>query len=185
MPCTNKATLAPTLIRRAAGAAILVIAGLSVAHATCDFPPLQEQMSEQAFKQAGLDKLDANELASLNAWISRQADETCAEATADVAAAPASSAPSAPEPEEDRRGFERDFSDIQPIETRIVGEFKGWDGQTRFTLENGQVWKQVRGGSYRTKTVMNPRVTITPEFMGSWAFRVEDVGRVIRVKRIK
>ena len=26
------------------------------------------------------------------------------------------------------------------IQSRILGEFKGWDGYTKFNLENGQVW---------------------------------------------
>lgn len=159
----------------------LILAGLisTQAQANCDIAELGDQMSPAEFKQAGLDKLSEDELNALNRWLREKMD--CSAPAAAAVATPATPA----EPEQDQRGFERDFSDIQPIETRIVGEFKGWTGQSRFTMENGQVWKQVRGGSYRTKSVTNPKVTITPEFMGSWALRVEDVGRVIRVKRIK
>ena len=33
------------------------------------------------------------------------------------------------------------------IQSRILGEFKGWDGYTKFNLENGQVWQQSSAGA--------------------------------------
>ncbi len=47
---------------------------------------------------------------------------------------------------EEIRKFEQ-----EGIRTRIVGEFRGWDGDTVFRLENGQVWRQRLPGqwSYR------------------------------------
>ena len=45
------------------------------------------------------------------------------------------------------------------IQSRILGEFKGWDGYTKFELENGQVWQQSSAGVLRVK-INNPTVTI-------------------------
>jgi len=30
------------------------------------------------------------------------------------------------------------------IESRVDGEFEGWDGETIFPLTNGQIWQQVQ-----------------------------------------
>ena len=39
--------------------------------------------------------------------------------------------------------------DIKLIQSRYVGEFTGWDGQTTFPLENGQVWQLTAKGRVR------------------------------------
>ncbi len=156
----------------------LIVATSAVAQQ--DFSSLEEMMSGEEFRRAGLDKLTPEELAALNAWLSRKPPP---------AAAISSRATSAPapvaQPAEDRRGFENRREDIDAIEAQLVGEFTGWSGKTRFKLDNGQVWQQTRGGGYRASTKVNPRVTIEPKLMGSWALRVEGVNRTVRVKRIK
>jgi hypothetical protein len=30
------------------------------------------------------------------------------------------------------------------VESKIEGEFRGWEGETQYTLVNGQIWKQCR-----------------------------------------
>jgi hypothetical protein len=37
----------------------------------------------------------------------------------------------------------------QGVTSRIVGEFSGWSGKTRFVLENGQVFEQRRPGRWK------------------------------------
>jgi len=45
------------------------------------------------------------------------------------------------------------------IESRIVGEFTGWEGETVFELDNGQKWQQARY-SYRYHYKYRPRARV-------------------------
>ena len=69
--------------------------------------------------------------------------------------------------------------------SRIAGPFTGWDGKTKFVLENGQVWQQVEAGSLRGVSIDSPAVEIEPAFLGSWLLRVEGYNQRLRVRRIK
>lgn len=67
------------------------------------------------------------------------------------------------------------------IESRIVGNFTGWEGGTVFTLENGQRWRLSNGGSYYSKAVPGPKVKIYPAALGGFWLQVEDIGPRVRV----
>jgi len=54
-----------------------------------------------------------------------------------------------------------------------------------FYLENGQVWRQARSGSYRHRTLTNPTVTLVPKALNTWSLEIEGLNRTVRVKRIK
>ena len=69
------------------------------------------------------------------------------------------------------------------IETRIDGEFEGWEGETIFKLMNGQIWQQV-SYSYTYRYAYMPEVLIYPS-RGSCMFRVEGVDKAIAVQRLK
>lgn len=75
-------------------------------------------------------------------------------------------------------------SEVEEITSRIAGTFSGWRGNTRFTLENGQVWEQVEPGRgiYRSES---PRVTIRRGAMGSYLMEIEGVRRALRVRRVE
>ena len=45
------------------------------------------------------------------------------------------------------------------IESRISGDFSGWDGESEYELTNGQVWKQARY-RYQYRYKYSPRVLI-------------------------
>jgi hypothetical protein len=136
-----------------------------------DFSSLEERMSDAEFKAAGLDKLTPEELAALNAWLQHRTAGTAPAATYVP-------------PSEDRTGF-RESTDSNGVVSRIAGPFTGWDGDTRFTLENGQVWEQAESASMRGVNVDSPAVTIRPAFMGSWLLKVEGFNKTVRVRRIK
>ena len=51
-------------------------------------------------------------------------------------------------------------SQPQVIESRIVGRFTGYDGRSRFQLENGQVWAQSQQITRRYPPVDSPPVII-------------------------
>jgi hypothetical protein len=71
--------------------------------------------------------------------------------------------------------------EYETIETRIAGDFKGWDARTIFTLENGTRWKILNGGSYYTPAVASPKVTVTPASFGSFWLDIDGVNQRVRV----
>ena len=70
------------------------------------------------------------------------------------------------------------------INTRILGEFKGWSGYTKFQLENGQIWQQSSEGLLIVR-INNPTVTIKKSFFGTYNLNVEGVNSTIKVRRIQ
>ena len=139
-----------------------------------DFSSLEERMSAAEFKRAGLDKLSAEELATLNEWLRTRGAGT----------APAGAAYAPPVREEDRIGF-YDAPETRSVVSRIAGPFTGWSGKTKFVLENGQVWQQVEQASLKGVNVDSPAVTIEPAFLGSWLPRVDGFNPRLRVRRNK
>lgn len=67
------------------------------------------------------------------------------------------------------------------VESRIAGEFRGWEGRTLFALENGQRWQVAGGESYVSPLLMNPAVKITPGMLGSFWMTVEGVRPRVKV----
>jgi len=79
---------------------------------------------------------------------------------------------------------------LPPIETidkvisRIIGEFQGWSGNTKFELENGQVWQQ-SGNGILSVSLKNPKVTIKKGVLKSYTLKIEGVNSSVKVRRIK
>jgi len=68
------------------------------------------------------------------------------------------------------------------VETRFLGEFRGWDNGTVFALENGQRW-QVLGSSYVSPPEPGPkRVKVAPGVLGSFFLEFEGVRQRPKVK---
>ena len=70
------------------------------------------------------------------------------------------------------------------ITSRILGEFKGWSGYTKFQLENGQIWQQSSEGLLIVR-MNNPTVIIKKSFFGTYNLNVEGVNSTIKVRRIQ
>ena len=68
------------------------------------------------------------------------------------------------------------------VESRIVGEFRGWEGRTMFQLENGQRWQADSSSSYITMPVPGPAVKIAPGALGSFWMTIEGVKPRVKVK---
>jgi hypothetical protein len=152
----------------------LVLLALAAGSASAqEFSSLEERMSAKEFKEAGLDKLTPEELARLNAWLGQEVGEVARNAT--------------PAPPVDRRGFEGSGNNYDDIETRIAGEFTGWDGRDgRFVLTNGQVWQSVDPGSrLRGVKLDSPLVKIEAGAFGAWFLSVEGYNSRVKVKRVK
>lgn len=138
------------------------------------FSSLEERMTEQEFRAAGLDRLSPEELASLNAWIAARLG------TVPTTVAPADRVGFKPE-----GGIFGDDGERGEIYARIEGEFTGWSGRTVFKLDNGQWWQQTDGTTFSVPRMTNPGVEIQPAMMGSWLLKVDGYNRPVRVTRIR
>lgn len=154
---------------------LVLAAALAALPAFAAQPPIQQQMSPEEFKAAGLDKLSAEELARLNGWLGRTIEvETEKAATA-----------AKKQVEADGRGF-WDFGSAEPIASTLVGEFRGFGRGGTYTLANGQVWKQVDATEMAGVRLTNPPVSIAPGMMGNtWYMRVGKYSTRAKVSRVK
>jgi len=154
---------------------LLAFAFSASAAAQQAFSSLEEQMSGKEFEAAGLNKLTPEELTALNRWIRSHSLATLDEGRTTNKGT------------EDNRGSDKKDKQKTPrttINSRLVGSFTGWDGQTIFKLENGMIWQQADKDKFYVKAVENPLVTIKPRFK-SWRLSVEGYDAKCKVKRIE
>lgn len=71
------------------------------------------------------------------------------------------------------------------IESRLVGRFTGWDRNTEFVLENGQVWRCTDCIGVHHSGIESPAVTIRRSFTGVYWLKVEGLNRQAKVRRVK
>ena len=69
------------------------------------------------------------------------------------------------------------------IESKIDGEFQGWEGETIFKLMNGQIWQQSQY-SYTYHYAYMPNVIIYPS-NGLYKMKVDGVDSTIYVQRLR
>ena len=142
-------------------------------------PPIEQAMTPEQFKAAGLDKLSADELANLNAWLNRTITTETARAAEQAAVQTKERV------ESENRGFFH-FGSDEPIEARITGTFNGFRKGNTYTLDNGQQWRQTDTASLAGVRVENPAVRITPSIIGNtWYLRIDGYNTRAKVERIK
>ena len=124
---------------------------------------VEDLMSAAEFNQAGLQKLTPEELAALNRWLNVYSARVVAAVKAPAATASAAS------------------GDV--IESNIEGEFQGWEGETIFKLDNGEIWQQA-SYSYTYHYSYRPKVMIYRSG-GTYRMKVEGLEETIPVKRLK
>ena len=131
--------------------------------------PLQQRMSPDAFKAAGLDKLTPQELQNLDAWLADH-DGKPATRVVDKSGAPV---------------FYPDSHQRTAVDAHIVGHFDGWSGHNRVTLDNGQQWKQIGDDHPLCGASENPTVTIKPSLFGNWLAYVQGCNDMVHVRRVQ
>lgn len=171
------------IVRLVAALAALCFAASAFAQSNPPFSSLEEQMTQREFESSGLDKLSTEELNALNRWIRSRSLVTLDQPRADVGQASTGSRDGLPATPGELPPIDRMAR--EPFETRIVGEFNGWTGNTVFELENGMVWRQDERDRRRFQPMQNPVVVIKPGLLGAWYLTVEGQKRKVRVKRIK
>ena len=125
---------------------------------------LDKMMNQDEFTAAGLNKLSKEELEQLDDWFVRFLAHDAQTVVQ----------------------RDRQIQAIQkaPVIRRIAGRFTGWDGDTIFRLDNGEVWQQRFGGKYRI-SLENPEVEITRNLLGYYELKIVKTGRRIGVTRIE
>jgi outer membrane biosynthesis protein TonB len=122
---------------------------------------VQDSMTAQEFKSAGLDKLSESELQNLNAWLQgyRQKAETKA---AEVAVTEA------------KQKSKSMFSG-EAILSRVNDDnFAGVTGRSIITLEDGTVWKQANPDDrFKAQVTNHPPVRVSH---GSFGYKMHIVG---------
>lgn len=139
---------------------------------------ISDQRGTQAVKKSkrrlfdlGRDKNKAD--ISDNANQAKKVDEPAEEIKATVASNSESSF-----------GKTENLSEPEEINSRILGVFNGWSGETTFELQNGQIWKK-SGNGFLSANVNNPKINIKKGALGSFTLSVEGFNSSIKVKRIK
>lgn len=162
----------------------LICAGLTYTGLTHATTPLEEAMSEAERAASGLHRLSQDEKVYLSEWLaSRERDLLIA----GDPTAPVSSTEIRLEVQEEQASF--GLEQIEPpviaaMKGRLRGRFEGWQGDTKFRLDNGQVWQQRVGGQYNAPRRTQPEVVIEKGRFGYY-LRVVETGRLVGVKRIK
>jgi hypothetical protein len=118
---------------------------------------IKEMMSADEFKAAGLNKLSADEIQRLDAWLQgyRQVTEQAAEKKATAKASAESHAK------------------MDLLVSRVDGTFNGLTGRTVIRLEDGTAWKQANADDrYRAKVTDHPAAAVIHGVFG-YKMRIE------------
>jgi hypothetical protein len=189
-----------TLFRTAMVLALLA-AGAARASAP-EYIKLEQRLSAEQLRATGLDTLSPEQLALLNHLLSQDTravaeaaqPQAAVQVTAAAPAAPAAAsvapaepaalaapaAVAAPDPDSTQRIGLNDA----PILSRAQGEVSGWEPGTEFRLENGQVWKVLKGKMKLREPLQSPAVRVVPGFAGRWFLEVDPDLPKARVYRI-
>jgi len=126
-------------------------------------------MTEREMRDTGVSTLTPTQRHALDEWLSRYTTKVLQTAL-----------------HSEVRGSEPAFgrSSCSPaIESNIAGDINGWDGETVFKLDNGQIWEQAEY-AYTYFYAYRPEVTIYRTSSGC-RMKVEDESDTLLVRRIK
>jgi hypothetical protein len=129
---------------------------------------LQQRMTPEQFKAAGLYKQSPAELAYLEHWLATQ--DKPATKMVDASGEPV---------------FYASKAKRERIDTNIVGAFTGWEKNREFTMANTQVWRVIDPNSHRCKSATDPAVQIKPSLLGTWLMYVPSCYENVHVKRVR
>lgn len=168
------ASRAPALAL-AALLALGAMTGRVTAQESTDNARIEQQMTPEQFRAAGLDRLTPEQLANLNAWLNRtlvvETRKAAVQAKEKV--------------QEENRGF-LNFGSSEPILGRIKGEFRGFGQGRRYILDNGQEWEQLDAATLAGIRLTSPEVRIIPSLVGNaWYMQVGRYGTRAKVRRVK
>jgi len=152
-------------------------------------------MSAEEISATGLGKLSAGELERLKAVVERYKSGEVAvvqqRAAAQVAAVEAKlQETEAKAAAEEARGpgwlkalvtlkrVEAKPDNAVALEARLEGELRSFEGQRRFVLDNGQVWRMTESNYYSGPVLKSPVVRIKPGMLGVFWLEIPAAGRL-------
>ncbi len=168
-------------------AVTLTLAGVSTFAQASEpelFDGLRQEMSSDEQLAAGLYRLTPAEHEFLDDWLRARFDQLEREVVEVKAATAAEVDRRVAQERQAERVAEVAVEKDLPFDAAIVSSFEGWSDNTRFKLDNGQVWQQRHRGVYRHKTT-DTAVRFEQNFLGGWEMTVLSSGRSIAVKRLK
>jgi hypothetical protein len=129
---------------------------------------LQDSMTAEQFKAAGLDKLSPEELKNLNASLrgERRAAETRATEKATAAAEKATAVAT-------EKATKAAHQRIDAFESSLQGPFSGLTGGTIVTLEDGTVWKQANPEDHFRATVPERTGVLVSRGAFGWKMQIK------------
>lgn len=147
-------------------AAILILSGQD------SLLKIEQVMTREELRQTGVSTLSSQQREALNRWLVNYTIHVLS--TAQTVKQRDSGSPP----------VRASGSNCAPaIESTIAGEFNGWDGETIFKLDNGQIWQQTEY-DYMYSYSYRPDITIYQTSSGC-RMKVEGEDETILVKRIK
>jgi hypothetical protein len=164
----------PGVLRAIAFVLLLFCAAVAAADG---WVPIAQRLSAAQMHATGLDTLTTEQLALLDRLLrdetTRAVDATRSEATRAAletrkALAPASLV---------------GLTD-EPIHSRVSGNVEHWEPGYEFRLDNGQVWKVLKGSMRLRKPLVAPEVLVVPGIAGRWFLQVDEDLPKARVYRI-
>ena len=127
-------------------------------------PNIRELMTDEEFAAAGLARLSDDEIDVINSWLVRY--------TAQDAPQLINTSPAVKE------------LNRATVTSKIDGEFNGWNGPTRFVLQNGNVY-ETNSTRHYDYSAIDPEVEITTNWLGIQKMRVLETGKAINVRRLE
>jgi hypothetical protein len=118
-------------------------------------------MTAEELRTTGVTTLSALQRQELDRWLSRYTDLVLG-----------------------TRKQKRNMECDPAIETRVDGDFKGWEGETIYKLRNGQIWQQA-SYHYHYHYAFAPEVTIYSSESGCSLLVTDDDDQAIPVHRLK
>ena len=160
---------------------LLALACVTTAALAAAWVPIQQRLTPAQMHATGLDTLRPDQLALLDQLLGDEAARAPNDAAVprvagarDVAAAKAGS--------HDPTRY-AGLTET-PIHTRFSGTVASWAPGTEFKLDNGQVWKVLKGEMTLRKALVSPEVVLVPGFAGRWFLQLDEDLPKARVYRI-
>ncbi len=75
-------------------------------------------------------------------------------------------------------------TELDSVQSRIVGRFEGWNAGSRIKLENGQVW-QISDDTSRFLDLNNPKIVVRRGVLGAFYLEIEGTNHSPKVRRLQ
>lgn len=147
--------------------AALAACSLTNAARADDNSTIEERMSYKDFTRLGLDKLSPEQLKGLNEWMKAHGGPSCPPGVAGPVASPSSG------------GAPPQASGT--IQSKLVGEFAGWEKGTVLKLANGTAWEVRDDEPFIASRSNAPMVRVEPGMISGYRLTVEGYNEIAHV----